>query len=122
MSSRTWLAIAIAVWTLLSWGGRIRLLTDAEQGDLANWVRIGGSLVVGLAAAGVVFWAQGSGLERWVLTLFAAWSVVLWVRSLITVWSGDQSLAFKTVHTVLAAGFFVLAVLALRVGWPGRAG
>jgi hypothetical protein len=120
VSSRTWLAIAIAAWTLLSWGGRIRLLTDAEQGDLANWVRIGGSLIVGLAAAAVIFWAQGSGVERWVLTLFAAWSVALWARSLITVWGGDQSLAFKTVHTVLAAGFFVLALLALRVGWaPG---
>jgi hypothetical protein len=26
-------------------------------------------------------------------------------------------MAFKLVHTVLAAGFFVLAYLALRVGW-----
>lgn len=119
VSSRTWLAVAIAAWTLLSWGGRIRLLTDAEQGDLANWARIGGSLVIGLTAAAVIFWAQGSGLERWGLTLFAAWSVAVWARSLITVWSGDQPAAFKTVHTVLAAGFFVLAYLALRVGWAG---
>lgn len=117
MSSRTWLAIAIAAWTLLSWGGRIRLLTDAEQGDLGNWARIGGSLVIGLTAAAVLIWAQGSGVERWSLTVFAVWSVALWLRSLITVWGGTQSLAFKTVHTVLAAGFFALAVLALRVGW-----
>lgn len=120
MSSRTWFAIALAAWTLISWGGRIRLLTDAEQGDLTNWARIGGSLVIGLAAAAAVLWAQGTGVERWVLTVFAAWSVALWVRSLITVWSGDQSLAFKAVHTVLAAGFLVLAFLALQVGWTRR--
>ncbi len=119
VSSRTWLAIAVAAWTLLSWGGRIRLLTDAEQGDLGNWLRIGGSIVIGLGAAAVLLWARGTGLERWILTLFAAWSLALWVRSLITVWGGDQSLAFKIVHTVLALGFFVLAGLALSVGWAG---
>lgn len=117
MVSRTVLAVAIAAWTLLTWGGRVRLLTDAEQGDLANWLRIGGSILVGALAVAVLLLAQGSGLERWMLTFFAAWSSVIWLRSLISVWAGSESMAFKLVHTVLAAGFFVLAYLALRVGW-----
>lgn len=117
MSSRIVLALAIGVWTLLTWGGRIRLLTDAEQSSASNWARIGGSLIIGLVAAAVLVWASGGGVERWVLTLFAAWSTVIWLRSLITVWAGDNSLPFKLVHTVLAAGFFVLSFLAIRTGW-----
>lgn len=118
MLSRTILAVVIAAWTLLSWGGRIRLLTELEQ-DLGNWLRIGGSLVVGAAAVAVLLLAEGSGLERWTLTVFAAWSTVLWFRSLTSVWTGDQSMAFKTVHTVLAVGFFFLSYQAIRLGWAG---
>lgn len=121
MVSRTVLAVAIGAWTLLSWGGRIRLLTDTEQG-LATWVRIGGSLLVGVAAVLVVLFADGGGLERWVLTLFAAWSTTIWLRSLISVWTEDHSTAFRLVHTVLAAGFFVVAYLSLRTGWSARTG
>lgn len=118
MVSRTVLAVAIAAWTLLSWGGRIRLLTESEQ-DLSNWLRIGGSLLVGAIAVLALVVFEG-GVERWALTLFVAWSTVLWLRSLISVWGGDQSLAFKLVHTVLAIGFFVLAYLAARLGWSER--
>lgn len=118
MLSRTILSVAIAAWTLLSWGGRIRLLTEMEQ-DLGNWLRIGGSLLVGAAAVAVLLLAEGSSLERWTLTVFAAWSTVLWLRSLTSVWTGDQSMAFKTVHTVLAAGFFFLSYQAIRLGWAG---
>lgn len=120
MVSRPVLAIAIAVWTLLSWGGRIRLLTDPEQGDVGNWLRIGGSVLVGALAVAVLLLAQGSALERWLLMFFAAWSTVLWLRSLVTVWMGDQSMAFRIVHTILAAGFLALAYLASRTGWPSR--
>jgi hypothetical protein len=119
MVSRTVLAVSIAAWTLLAWGGRIRLLTEAEQ-DLGNWVRIGGSLLIGAAAVAVLALAEGSGLERWVLTGFAAWSAVVWLRSLITVWVGDQSPAFKGVHTVLAVGFLFLSYQAIRIGWMDR--
>lgn len=116
MPSRTALALAVAVWTLLTWGGRIRLLTEAEQ-DPSNWIRIGGSLLIGAAAVVVLLVAADSGVERWVLTLFAVWSTVIWVRSLIAVWGGDESLAFRAVHTVLALGFLILAYLTIRVGW-----
>lgn len=116
MLSRTVLAVAIAVWTLLTWGGRIRLLAEAEQ-DLSNWLRIGGSLVVGAAAVAVLLLAQGTALERWILALFAAWSTIIWLRSLVSVWTGDESTAFKAVHTVLAAGFLLLSAASIRVGW-----
>lgn len=117
MVSRTVLAIAIAVWTLLTWGGRVRLLTDAEQADVGNWLRIGGSILVGALAVLVLLAAAETGWERWVLTFFAAWSAAIWLRSLITVWLGQESMAFKSVHTVLAAGFFLLAYWAIRTGW-----
>lgn len=116
MISRTVLAVAIGAWTLFAWGGRIRLLTQGEQ-DLANWLRIGGSLLVGVVAVVGLIMAGGGGLERWALTLFAAWSAGIWLRSLVLVWTGEQSLGFKIVHTVLAAGFFILAWLSLRRGW-----
>lgn len=116
MLSRTVLAVAIAAWTLVSWGGRIRLLTEPEQ-DIGNWLRIGGSILVGGGAVAVLLTVGGSALERWVLTIFAAWSGMIWVRSLISVWAGDQSPAFKAVHTLLALGFFFLAYQAVRIGW-----
>lgn len=119
MLSRAVLALVVAAWTLLSWGGRIRLLTEAEQ-DPGNWLRIGGSLLVGAAAVAVLLLADGTALERWVLTVFAAWSTVIWLRSLVSVWPGDQSLAFKAVHTGLALGFFFLSYQAVRLGWTER--
>lgn len=120
MIGRPALAIAILIWTALTWGGRLRLLTDAEQSDLDNWTRIGGSILIGLAAALVLWLVPASGVERWVLSAFAAWSTLIWLRSLITVWTDDNSTAFKLVHTVLAAGFFALAYLAAKTGWSAR--
>lgn len=117
MNSRTTLAIAIAAWTLLTWGGRIRLLTDAEQASVGNWIRIGGSLIIGALAVIVLLASARTTFERVVLTVFAGWSLGLWLRSLISVWAGDSSMAFKSVHAALAAGFFVLSYLAVRIGW-----
>ena len=42
---------------------------------------------------------------------------MIWLRSLLTVWTGEQTLAFKLVHTVLALGFLALAYLAAQRGW-----
>lgn len=120
MSGRAWLAIGIVAWTALTWGGRIRLLTTPEQSDWENWARIGGSILIGLAAAAALILASGGQWERWLTTLFALWSTAIWLRSLVTVWTGDNSTGFKVVHTVLATGFLVLAYLAVRVGWSPR--
>lgn len=106
-ANRVVIAVAIVVWTIVAWGGRIGLLTEGESAWA--WIRVGGSAAVGVLAAFAVVAEIG---ERWragLLALFVVWTSVLWVRSLIVNWAGDGSLAFKLVHTVLAAGFFTLA-------------
>ncbi len=117
ISRARWLAIAILAWTAITWGGRIGLLTQGD--DWADVARIGGSLVVGLAAAGVLLfpgrWAGG----RIVLYLFSAWTTVVWARSLVVNWAGSGSLAFKLVHTVLGVGFFALAYWAWSLARRG---
>jgi hypothetical protein len=104
---RVALGIAIAVWTLAAWGGRIGLLTSEE--GLSAWIRIGGSLLIGLFAAASLLIPQLEGARRWALIVFSLFTVVLWARSLIVNWAGDGTMPFKLVHTVLAIGFFVLA-------------
>jgi hypothetical protein len=104
---RVALAVAIVVWTLAAWGGRIGLLTSDES--VWSWVRIGGSLLVGLLAAATLVLAPLQDVRRPVLIVFAVFTVVLWVRGLVVNWIGDGSLSFKLVHTVLGLGFFALA-------------
>ena len=108
---RVALGIAIAVWTLAAWGGRIGLLTSDE--GVWGWVRIGGSLAIGLFAAATLLIPQLEGARRPTLILFSIFTVVLWARSLWVNWAGDGTLAFKIVHTVLALGFFALAALSI---------
>ena len=64
MPSRSVLAVAIGLWTLLAWGGRVRLLADAEQADVGNWVRIGGSLLVGAVAIVVMLVSANTAWEQ----------------------------------------------------------
>ena len=108
------LAISITVWTLAAWGGRIGLLTG-DEGGLGTWIRIGGSIVVGLSASATLVIPQLEGVRRPVLIVFSVFTVALWSRSMIVNWTGSGSLAFKLVHTVLAIGFFALAWWAFSV-------
>jgi hypothetical protein len=102
------LAIAITVWTLAAWGGRIGLLTS-DEGGLGTWIRIGGSIVIGLFAAATLVIPQLEAARKPALVVFSIFTVVLWTRSMIVNWTGSGSLPFKLVHTVLAIGFFALA-------------
>lgn len=104
---RTALAIGIVVWTLVAWGGRIGLLTSGE--GLGAWLRIGGSIAIGLFAAATLLLPQLEGVRRAALIVFAVFTVVLWIRSLVVNWTGDGSMPFKIVHAILAIGFFALA-------------
>lgn len=116
---RAALAVAIGIWTLAAWGGRIGLLTSGE--GWGAWLRIGGSLAVGLLA---VLTLTVPALESWrkpVLLTFAVFTIVLWARSLIVTWTGSGSLPFKLVHTVLAVGFFALSWWALSITSSSRA-
>ncbi len=103
----TALGVSILVWTLLAWGGRIRLLTS-DEADRSNYLRIGGSLLVGSAAAGALLLGVQGWLLGVVLGVFVLWTVVLWSRSMVVNWTGSGSLPFKVVHTVLAVGFGIL--------------
>lgn len=105
--SRWVLAITVLVWTLIAWAGRIGLLTGTEE--WASWLRIGGSLMIGVIAAAALVTPWLSPLMKPVLYVLAAWSVAIWTRSLIVNWMGSGSLAFKLVHTGLAVGFYVIA-------------
>lgn len=104
---RIGLAIAIAGWTLAAWGGRIGLLSSGE--GVYAWLRIGGSILIGLFTAATLVLPQLEGARKPALTVFAIFTVVVWVRTLIVNWGGDGSMPFKLVHTVLALGFFALA-------------
>jgi hypothetical protein len=110
MRSTLLLAISIAVWTLIAWGGRIGLLTSDE--GVGAWVRIGGSLLIGFFAAATLVIPQLASARKPALIVFSVFTAVLWVRSLVVSWGGDGTLPFKLVHTILAVGFFALAV------WP----
>lgn len=114
-------AVAIAVWTLIAWGGRIGLLVG-EAGPGA-WLRIAGSLAVGLVTAFTLLAPRLAPVRRPVLMAFATFTGVLWTRSLYVNWVGSGSVPFKLVHTVLAVGFLALAVWAFstaRAAVPSR--
>jgi prepilin signal peptidase PulO-like enzyme (type II secretory pathway) len=101
------LAISIAAWTLIAWGGRIGLAASDE--GWGAWVRIGGSLLIGLFAAATLLLPQLEPATRVALIIFSVFTVILWTRSLIVNWTGSGSLPFKLVHTALGIGFFALA-------------
>lgn len=117
-----WWSGAAAVWTFIAWGNRIGLLTGDESSDPWTWIRVGGSLVFGVALAviGIELW-RGRPLSPWMARVFvgfAALMLVVWIRSAASVLTGDESLAFKAVHVVLASisiGFgIVLGRFAVR--------
>lgn len=112
------LAVAILVWTLVAWGGRIGLLTGAEE--WTSTLRIGGSLLIGVVTATVLIAPPLANVRRPVLYIFAIWTVVLWTRSLIVNWMGSGSLGFKLVHTILAVGFYLIAWWAVAAAARGN--
>ena len=119
LGSRWALAVAIVALTLIAWGGRIGLLTGAES--RWSWLRIVGSLLFGLLAALSLVVPQMATSRRPLLLWWALWSVVIWARSVIVNWLGSGSLPFKLVHTVLAAGFFIVAWWAFTTATRGNA-
>ncbi len=111
MISRRTLGWVIAAWTLISWGGRIGLLTDADTADLWSWLRIGGSLALGLVTAAAFVSGR---VVRGTGYVFAVWTGFVWVRSLVTVWTEPNTPAFRLVHTALALVWFALVAGTVR--------
>lgn len=107
-----WLALAVLVWTAVAWGGRIGLLTDGD--GWSDLIRIGGSLLLGLATAVALAIPTLRLRSAPLFYSFGIWTVALWLRTMLVNWAGSGSLPFKLVHTILAAGFFILAYLVWR--------
>jgi hypothetical protein len=101
------LAAAIATWTLIAWGGRLTLLTGAEE--WTSWLRIGGSVTIGLLTATTLAVPRLRLLARPVLLFFALWTVVVWARGLYVNFTESGTPAFMLVHAILGIGFFALA-------------
>jgi hypothetical protein len=104
----TRIAAGLLAWTVVAWGGRIGLLTDGVGS--ADFLRIGGSLLIGLATALALAMPSVRLRALPMYYVFCVWNVVLWGRSLVVNWTGTGSLPFKLVHAVLAIGFFILVV------------
>jgi len=110
MMSRTRLAWVIGLWAVVVWGGRTAILLDTGA---SPWDRGRVGLSVVLAAAVVTAFATGR-LERPIAVAYALGTVLVWGRSLVSVWTGDESVGFVAVHTVLASVSLLLAALAVR--------
>lgn len=105
------LALAISFLTAFAWGGRIGLLSPTD--DLGDFVRVGGSILIGAFTALVLVVPSLHWWRRRTLLVFAGWTAVVWVRSLVVNWVDSGTLPFKLVHTMLAVGFLGLAWWAL---------
>lgn len=113
MISRRTTGLIILLWTLVSWGSRVGLLTGTDAADAGSWFRIGGSLFIGLLTAGAFFSSRGVRPLGWV---FAVWTTAVWTRSSVTVWAEPNTTSFRLVHTGLAIVWCLLVVLAIRKG------
>ncbi|MGF1668540.1 MAG: hypothetical protein ACFCVC_19940 [Acidimicrobiia bacterium] len=111
MMSRRSLGWVILVWTAISWGGRLSLLTDVDADDLWSWARIGGSFVIGLVAGLALIIGKGA---RPMAIVFALWTIPIWARSLFMVWTEPNTTGFRLVHTALAVVWLALSAWALR--------
>ncbi|MEX1004785.1 MAG: hypothetical protein WD990_14110 [Acidimicrobiia bacterium] len=113
MMSRKTLAWAIAIWAALTWGGRIAIVFDLGS-DPGERVRIGLSVLVAAAAVPALV------VGRWVrpaVYAYAAVNTVLWVRSVVVVFSEERAQSFLVVHTTLALLSLLLAAVAALTVW-----
>lgn len=109
------LALALAAWTVLTWGTRIPLawsddeLTVGEK--LLAMAPVAVFLVVGVSA-GLAAW-RGLGPAPRVVGALAVWSAVYWAIRLPLIFTGDHPVGFLVAHSVLAvvAGGLSSAIL-----------
>lgn len=124
--------IALSVWTLFVWVGRVRnVLAGGPGGDgeFTGWSFTWRLLVaVGFAGAGLalgVFLIRDRNdsaiaplTARFALLLAAVGSVWWFVRG-AGILAGDYAFGFKVVHSVLAVVTIVVSALVLRSLAPG---
>ncbi|MDF1595761.1 MAG: hypothetical protein P1T08_06650 [Acidimicrobiia bacterium] len=121
-----WWAAVASLWTFIAWGNRIGLLTGDEASDPWTWIRVGGSLLFGLALAGIaVLLRRGRPLTAWMTRVFIGFGVlmlIIWIRSSASVLSGDESVAFKSVHIALALTSIGLGIVLAGLATRSRRG
>ena len=107
--------VALAVWTLVVWGGRIRnaIADDAGAGSVV--------LAVTFVLLALLVLATRGGWRP--VVALAAWTVAVWaVRAVDIALFSDHDTAFVVVHLVLATVSVALAAWAARtVTRSGRA-
>lgn len=104
---------ALAVWTLVVWGGRIR---NAVSGDEGAGALVLATTFVALAVA--VLATRG---HRLAVLALAGWTVAVWaVRIVDIAVLSDHEAAFVVVHAALAAASIALALWAARAASAQR--
>jgi hypothetical protein len=113
MSVRRLAALA-AVWQLFAWGGRVSLLGEAGATNW-DWIRIGTGVGLGVVLAFLAVWPEASlDFQEKVSSSYLLLTVVVWGRSVFTVWTEVNTLRFRSVHTALALVTFFLGVALVR--------
>lgn len=116
MMSRMALAWAIGVWAAIAWGGRLAIVFDIGS-DTGERLRIAVSVLTALAAVGALVVRRG---VKPAVLVYSTAAAVVWIRSVIVVFSEDRAPAFLAVHTILAAVSLLLAGVAAFTVWRER--
>jgi hypothetical protein len=97
-------AYALAAWTLLTWGLRVRNALGDGDGVLSF---LAPAVLLVLAVLTVVSW------RRWA-PLLAIASILAWLIRLPIMLTNDHGVGFVVVHVALAVIAWVLAALVIR--------
>lgn len=112
---RETIVLALAgLWTLVVWATRLRIASSDAETSWTDWARILVSLIFGLILAALAISLRRGARNKWgaaAMIGFALWMVIVWVPSLVGVLAGDQSSAFKLVHSALAMGSLAVGAL-----------
>lgn len=109
----TMLAVA-GLWTLFVWVTRLRLASADGTTSWLDWARILVSVSFGLILVTLAMRIRRGTRSQWsaaAMIGFAVWTVVVWVPSLVSVLAGDQTSAFKLVHSFLAIGSLAVGAI-----------
>lgn len=94
----------LALWTLFTWGTRIRNAAQDDESALAFVVPVALAVIAVAAIARPVPWTR----------LLALAASLAWLVRVPVILTNDHGAGFKVVHTALAVVTWVLAVWALR--------
>ena len=109
-------AVALSVWNLFVWGGRLRNLI-AEPGDLLDanrWSLAGSILFCALAVATLVTLTLDRSRTDIPAITMAAVGIAVWSYRAVVILGRDYSVGFLIVHTVLALVTIVLGLVVIR--------